>query len=105
MVVAGDRLGERPGQKEKLGVGIKKAQNGIKIKSISTTTSAGSKKKISVLVNRNYFSNRPPKNKEKGSQVDRNMITFPKKKEKRTNSLPPRTIPTASVTGHLYGGI
>ena len=53
VVVAGDRLGERPGQKEKLKLGIKKAQNGIKIKSISTTTSAGSKKKISVLVNRN----------------------------------------------------
>ena len=33
------------GPKEKLGIGRKKAQNGIKTKNISTTTSASSKKK------------------------------------------------------------
>ena len=36
--------GLRP--KEKLGVGIKKAQNGIKTKNISITNSAGSEKKL-----------------------------------------------------------
>ena len=38
-------LGASVGRKEKLGIGGKKAKNGIKTKNISMTTSAGSKKK------------------------------------------------------------
>ena len=38
-------VGERLGRKEKLGIGEKKAQNGIITKDISTMTSAISKKK------------------------------------------------------------
>lgn len=44
LVVGEGWLGLGLGRKEKLGIGIKKAQKGIKTKNISTTTSAGSKK-------------------------------------------------------------
>ena len=69
MVVAGDRLGERPGQKEKLKLGIKKAQNGIKIKSISTTTSAGSKKKLVFWLTEINFQMDPQRTKKKEAKL------------------------------------
>lgn len=50
LVVPGGKAWRLLGLKQKLGIGEKKAQKGIKTKNMSTTTSAGSKKKRTILV-------------------------------------------------------
>jgi hypothetical protein len=77
-------LGARRGPKEKLGIGKKKAQNGIKTKIISTMTSAGSNKKsYSVFCLIGISSRRPKKKKSMTKSTERFRSLSKRRRKKR----------------------